>query len=47
MAALSSKGVLDNTVVVYMSDNGFMWGEHRLGGKIWPYEESIRVTRPT
>ena len=20
-----------------------MWGEHRLGGKIWPYEESIRV----
>ena len=34
---------LDRTVVVYASDNGFMWGEHRLGGKIWPYEESIRV----
>jgi arylsulfatase A-like enzyme len=43
MAALENKGVLDNTIVVYMSDNGFMWGEHRLGGKIWPYEESIRV----
>jgi arylsulfatase A-like enzyme len=43
MHALSQKGVLDNTVVVYASDNGFLWGEHRLGGKIWPYEESIRV----
>ena len=43
MGALQRKGVLDNTIVVYASDNGFMWGEHRLGGKIWPYEESIRV----
>jgi arylsulfatase A-like enzyme len=43
MAALERKGVLDNTIVLYASDNGFLWGEHRLGGKIWPYEESIRV----
>jgi arylsulfatase A-like enzyme len=43
MGALEQKKVLDNTIVVYGSDNGFMWGEHRLGGKIWPYEESIRV----
>jgi N-acetylglucosamine-6-sulfatase len=43
MAALRTRGVLDRTVVLYASDNGFMWGEHRLGGKIWPYEESIRV----
>lgn len=43
MRALRDKAVLDNTVVVYMSDNGFMWGEHRLGGKIWPYEESTNV----
>ena len=43
MGALQRKGVLDNTIIVYASDNGFMWGEHRLGGKIWPYEESIRV----
>jgi N-acetylglucosamine-6-sulfatase len=28
---------------VYVSDNGFLWGEHRLGGKIWPYEESIHL----
>jgi arylsulfatase A-like enzyme len=26
-----------------MSDNGFLWGEHRLFGKELPYEESIRV----
>jgi arylsulfatase A-like enzyme len=43
MGALQRKGVLDNTIVVYASDDGFMWGELRLGGKIWPYEESIRV----
>ena len=43
MARSETAAVLDNTIVVYMSDNGFLWGEHRLGGKLWPYEESIRV----
>jgi arylsulfatase A-like enzyme len=43
MTALKEKGVLGNTIVLYASDNGFLWGEHRLGGKLWPYEESIRV----
>ena len=41
--SLEERGVLDRTIIVYASDNGFLWGEHRLGGKIWPYEESIRV----
>jgi len=41
--ALRRKGVLDRTVILYTSDNGFLWGEHRLGGKIWPYEESTHV----
>ncbi len=40
---LRRRSLLDRTVILYMSDNGFLWGEHRLGGKIWPYEESIRV----
>ncbi len=40
---LEQRGVLDHTIIVFASDNGFLWGEHRLGGKIWPYEESIRV----
>lgn len=43
MRALRQKHALDNTIVVFAGDNGFLWGEHRLGGKIWPYEESIRV----
>jgi arylsulfatase A-like enzyme len=32
-----------NTVVMYLSDNGYLWGEHGLGGKWLLYEESIRV----
>ena len=41
--ALRSRGLLDDSVVVFTSDNGFLLGEHRLTDKIWPYEESIRV----
>jgi N-acetylglucosamine-6-sulfatase len=33
----------DNTVVLYMSDNGYEWGEHRWEEKFVPYNESIRV----
>jgi arylsulfatase A-like enzyme len=40
---LRRQRLLRSTVVVYVSDNGFLWGEHRLGGKIWPYEESIHL----
>jgi arylsulfatase A-like enzyme len=40
---LAARGQLDNTVFLYTSDNGVMYGEHRLFEKIWPYEESIRV----
>jgi arylsulfatase A-like enzyme len=41
--ALRARHDLDNTVILYTSDNGFLWGEHRLGGKVWPYEESTHV----
>ncbi len=42
--ALRRNGELDNTLFIYMSDNGFMHGEHRaLAEKVLPYEESIRV----
>jgi arylsulfatase A-like enzyme len=40
---LADTGKLRSTVFVFTSDNGFMWGEHRLEGKNLPYEESIRV----
>lgn len=32
-----------NTVIIYLSDNGYLWGEHGLGGKWLLYEESIRI----
>jgi N-acetylglucosamine-6-sulfatase len=44
LVALNESGELDNTLIIYASDNGFMLGEHRVrSGKILPYEESIRV----
>jgi arylsulfatase A-like enzyme len=34
---------LDNTIVIFSSDNGFFWGEHRMEGKFNLYEEAIRI----
>lgn len=43
-AILDSLGTeLDNTVIIFTSDNGYLWGEHRLAQKDKSYEESIRV----
>ena len=44
MGALHDSGELDNTYIVFTSDNGFHLGQHRLGAGKWtPYEEDIRV----
>jgi N-acetylglucosamine-6-sulfatase len=41
---LRASGELDNTLVIYTSDNGFFHGEHRIQtGKNRVYEEAIRV----
>lgn len=40
---LAEIGQLDNTVIIYMSDNGLAWFEHRLESKNNIYEESIKV----
>ena len=40
---LEEKGVLDNTVIVYTSDQGFLLGEHGLYDKRFMYEESFRT----
>ena len=41
---LDAAGELDRTVLVFTSDNGYLYGEHRIaGGKGRPYEPSIRV----
>jgi N-acetylglucosamine-6-sulfatase len=42
--ALREEGELDNTLVVFTSDNGFFFGEHRMPSeKMLVYEPSIRV----
>jgi len=41
--ALANTGRLSNTLIMFASDNGLAFGEHRWQGKIVPYEESIRV----
>lgn len=43
MQALEDMGLAENTVIIYTSDNGSMWGAHGLSGKWNMYEESIRV----
>jgi len=40
---LKKMGIHDETLVIYMGDNGFMWGEHGLIDKRVSYEESMRV----
>jgi N-acetylglucosamine-6-sulfatase len=43
LGALRERGDLDQTLVVYMGDNGFAFGEHGLIDKRTAYEESMRV----
>ena len=43
MDQLESMGLLDETLIVYMGDNGFLFGEHGLIDKRVAYETSIRV----
>ena len=44
VAELEDEGVLDETYIVFASDNGFFRGEHRIaGGKFLAHEPSSRV----
>ena len=40
---LEDSGQLDNTVIIYTADQGFMLGEHDYIDKRWMYEESLRM----
>jgi arylsulfatase A-like enzyme len=40
---LAERGSLADTAIVYTSDNGHSWGEHRWLNKLVPHDESIRV----
>lgn len=41
--SLVKQGEKDETLVIYMSDNGYMWGEHGLVGKKPPYRGGIEI----
>ena len=41
--ALEANGLAENTLVLYLGDNGFLLGEHGLIDKRNAYEESIRI----
>jgi N-acetylglucosamine-6-sulfatase len=44
VTALDAAGELDNTVIMFTTDNGFLLGEHRVHhDKRYPYKESIKV----
>jgi arylsulfatase A-like enzyme len=41
--ALKEKGVDDNTIIIFMGDNGYFMGERGFAGKWLMYENSLRV----
>ena len=43
VTALRASGRLDNTYVVFTSDNGWLYGEHRLSGKWNQFENATHV----
>lgn len=44
VGALEETGRLDDTLIVFTSDNGFLHGQHRIPeGKLMPYEEAVHV----
>jgi hypothetical protein len=42
-SVLESRGLLDNTMIILVNDNGFLYGEHQLWGKQDPREPSASV----
>lgn len=43
LAKLKKQGVLENTLVIFTTDNGYYHAEHGLADKWYPHQESIRV----
>jgi arylsulfatase A-like enzyme len=43
IAELEAQGMLDNTLLIFASDNGYQWGEHRYTGKNVAYRRATEV----
>ncbi len=43
VGAAEARGDLDRTIIFFLTDNGFSFGEHRIRGKRCQYEECIRT----
>jgi arylsulfatase A-like enzyme len=43
LKALEDTGQLDNTLIVYTSDQGFAWGEHGFAWKVGAYDACIKA----
>lgn len=40
---MKAKGLMKNTVIIFLSDNGYFLGNHGLGNKLTMHEESVRI----
>jgi arylsulfatase A-like enzyme len=43
LTIVQAKGELKDTLVFFLSDNGYHWSEHGLPGKRYPYLQSIQI----
>lgn len=43
LETLKEQNLLDKTLVIFSTDNGYFLGEHGLADKWYPYEEALRV----
>ncbi|WP_157417762.1 sulfatase family protein [Nocardioides sp. Iso805N] len=43
LRVLRRRGQLDDTLIVFASDNGYATGEHNINGKLWHYDEIVRI----
>jgi len=43
IGAVEKAGLWENTLIVFLGDNGYLCGTKGLQGKVYPWEESIRV----
>ena len=41
--ALEETGQLDNTLIIFTSDNGYAFGENGIQGKLAPYDAHMRI----